>query len=84
MERSLGSWSIEVDTPRLSPALCGVGLARRYSVFWIWRQEASGTAKALKLPLLCTQQPGAFARSLHRLPPSFCQTKDAPELEGVL
>lgn len=42
-----------------------------------------GLPESLKLPLPWTWQPGAFIHSLHRHPPSFGQTNDAPELEGA-
>ena len=47
------------------------------------RGRFQGLPESLKLPLPWTWQPGAFIHSLYRHPPSFGQTKDAPELEGA-
>lgn len=49
-ERSTGSWSIEEDSPGLSPALHGVGLRRGYSPIWTWKWEASRTARTPEGP----------------------------------
>lgn len=74
LERSTGSWSIEEDTLRLSPAL---GLKTGNSANCTWKCEASGTARTSETRCL-----GPCIHSLHTNLLSYCQTKDA-ELEGA-